>query len=89
MCPRKKISLDSLVSDATLGAMVKILLALVSISISLPCFGDTPQGIKEIHLQAEQGNAVAQRNLGFAYLKGIGVTKNETEAFKWVLKAAE
>jgi hypothetical protein len=51
-CPRKKISLDSLVSDATLGAMIKILLALVLFSISIPCFGTN---LAKLRKAAEQG----------------------------------
>ena len=76
-------------SYATLGAMVKILLALVSISISLPCFGSTPEEIKETHLQAEQGHANAQFNLGLMYSNGEGVPEDDAEAVKWYRKAAE
>jgi TPR repeat protein len=69
--------------------MVKILLALVSISISLPCFGSTPEEIKETHLQAEQGHANAQFNLGLMYSNGEGVPEDDAEAVKWSRKAAE
>ena len=68
--------------------MVKILLALVSISISLPCFGFTPEEIKETHLQAEQGLANAQFKLGLMYYIGQGVPEDDAEAVKWFRNAA-
>jgi uncharacterized protein len=93
---KKKVSLDSLDSYATLGAMVKILLALVSISISLPCFGSTPangidpaDAVKWYRKAAEQGDAVAQYYLGLMYLNGKGVPEDDAEAVKWFRKAAE
>ena len=38
---------------------------------------------------ADQGNAYSQRNLGYCYDLGYGVTKDYTEAAKWYRKAAE
>jgi len=38
---------------------------------------------------AEQGNAKAQRDVGFYYLDGHGVSKDTKKAFHWFLKAAE
>lgn len=38
---------------------------------------------------AEQGDAMAQVNLGDCYANGIGITKNESEAVKWYRKAAD
>ena len=38
---------------------------------------------------AEQGDARAQKNLGYCYEKGIGTSKNEQEAFRWYMKSAE
>jgi len=38
---------------------------------------------------AEQGNAVAQHNLGNMYLNGQGVPKDEQQAVVWFRKAAE
>lgn len=69
--------------------MVKILLALVSISISLPCFGSTPGEIKETHLQAEQGIASAQINLGVMYAEGQGVPEDNVFAYMWFNLAAQ
>ena len=38
---------------------------------------------------AEQGDADAQFNLGYAYALGNGVPKDDVEALKWYRKAAE
>ena len=38
---------------------------------------------------AELGDAFGQRNLGYCYEKGLGVTQNYEEAEKWYRKAAE
>jgi hypothetical protein len=39
--------------------------------------------------KAEQGDAQAQFSLGMMYRKGVGVSKNCANAFKWLKKAAE
>jgi TPR repeat protein len=49
---------------------------------------DTPS-FAETRAKAEQGDAVAQYNLGQMYYKGQGVTRNYAEAAKWFRKAAE
>ncbi len=38
---------------------------------------------------AEQGNSVAQNNLGLRYAQGDGTEQDSTEALKWYLRAAE
>ncbi|HHF4078950.1 TPA: tetratricopeptide repeat protein [Haemophilus influenzae] len=38
---------------------------------------------------AEQGNAIAQFNLGLMYINGQGVKQDDFEAVKWFRKAAE
>jgi len=38
---------------------------------------------------AQQGNVLAQFNLGGAYLKGHGVSKDSIAAYKWLFLAAE
>jgi hypothetical protein len=38
---------------------------------------------------ADQGNEVAQRNIGIVYLQGLGVRKDRHEAIRWLRKAAE
>ena len=40
-------------------------------------------------LSAEQGNALAQYNLGWMYKRGQFVTKDYEQSAKWFLKAAE
>lgn len=48
-----------------------------------------PSEKDNVFMQAEKGNAEAQYNLGYMYVHGQGVTKNHTEAAKWIRKAAE
>src|SRR2546429_7373959 len=44
----------------------------------------------ELYLKsAENGNAIAQYNLGNCYWKGIGTDKNKIKAFEWYLESAE
>ena len=38
---------------------------------------------------AEQGNARAQRNLGWMFQYGRGVTKDDSQAVLWYRKSAE
>ena len=47
------------------------------------------EDVKHYKLAAEQGDAVAQYNLGNCYLYGEGVEKNYEEAVKWYRLAAE
>ena len=47
------------------------------------------QKIAETRKAAEQGNAYAQGNLGFAYAKGEGVPQDYAEAARWFRKTAE
>jgi len=42
----------------------------------------------ELRRAAEQGDSVAQCNLGNSYHKGNGIDKDEREAVKWYRKAA-
>ena len=48
-----------------------------------------PDLLADIEREAEEGNPAAQFNLGLAYLKGDGVMTDDTEAIKWLRKAAE
>lgn len=50
---------------------------------------DDEQAVNSLLKAAEQGDAVAQNNLGFDYDNGYGVKKNYIEAFKWYSIAAE
>jgi len=45
------------------------------------------EGIKWFLKAAEQGLAMAQRNLGMVYEKGLGVSPDRTEALKWYQRA--
>ena len=50
---------------------------------------DEAEAVKWYRMAAEQGQANAQDNLGFAYAKGLGVPKDEAKAVKWCRMAAE
>ena len=45
--------------------------------------------LTELTELAEQGDALAQNNLGVAYANGEGVAEDDEEAVKWYRKAAE
>lgn len=47
------------------------------------------EAVKWIRLAAEQGNALAQFNLGISYKNGQGIPWSIVEAFKWIRLAAE
>ncbi len=51
--------------------------------------GDYKTAFKELKPVAEQGDSLAQFNLGLMYYNGRGVTKDHTEAIKWYKKAAK
>ena len=51
--------------------------------------GDHQTAFKEWKPLAEQGDAVAQFNLGIMYYNGQGVAQNYTQAIFWYKKAAE
>ena len=51
--------------------------------------GDYATALKEWTPLAEQGNAIAQFNLGVMYDEGIGVPQDYNTAVKWVTLAAE
>lgn len=88
--PQKKLSLDTLVRDVDINAMIKLLLPLVFLCVSLTCFGQlSPEQIKEIRQAAEHGKAVDQNALGLMYNRGIGVAQDQAEAVKWYRMAAE
>ena len=45
--------------------------------------------MEELIKKAEQGDAVAQLQLGLAYYNGDGINKNYSKAYYWFLKAIE
>jgi TPR repeat protein len=52
-------------------------------------FGGEADVVRKHRRAAEQGNALAQYNLGFDYQQGFGVAQDEGEAAKWFRKAAK
>ena len=50
---------------------------------------DNEDTFEEVLLSALDGNAEAQRKLGYFYLYGQGVTQSSIEAVKWYRKSAE
>ena len=50
---------------------------------------DYTQAVKWYRKAAEQGKALAQRNLGLMYDNGQGVAQDHAQALKWYRKAAE
>jgi TPR repeat protein len=48
-----------------------------------------PPEIAALHAKAENGNAIAQYNLGLAYATGSGVAIDKVEAFVWLTLASE
>ena len=57
-------------------------------SVLLPA-GSYKIAVKWYTLAAEQGNAVAQKNMGVLYNNGLGVPKDYRTAVKWYRLAAE
>ncbi len=51
--------------------------------------GDYATALRESRPLAEQGNAIAQNNLGLMYDQGRGVPQDDARAVKWYSKAAE
>jgi len=49
---------------------------------------DDPDEVRRLRKSAEQGNALAQNNLGVMYAEGKGVSKDDAEAVKWFRKSA-
>ena len=50
--------------------------------------GDYAQAFKLLQPLAQQGDALAQNNLGAMYENGQGVAQNHQQAFTWLQKAA-
>ena len=50
---------------------------------------DFSAALREWRPLAEQGNAIAQLNLGYMYDNGYGVTQDYKEAMRWYRRAAE
>ena len=50
---------------------------------------DYATAIVKFRSSAQQGNAIAQNNLGFMYEKGLGVAQDYAEAMRWYQLAAK
>ena len=71
---------------------IRTTLALAALALTLIApwaLGQDPDTITEIRLQAEQGDADAQYNLGYRYVTGIGVPQDRAEAVRWLRLAAD
>jgi len=58
-------------------------------AVKLAKSGDYAGAAKIFKVLAEQGNALAQSDLGYMYVLGWGVPQDYQEAMKWARKAAE
>lgn len=67
--------------------MKKILFILIVLTSLLNC--TSLKEIDDLKALANNGNAVAQYNLGIMYAEGLGVQENNKEAVKWFKLAAE
>src|SRR5580692_9857155 len=65
--------------------------ALLALSAAVRAFaaGALPPELESLHARAENGNAIAQYNLGLAYAYGRGVPVDRVEAFVWLSLAVE
>ena len=65
----------------------------VPLSITSTRLDSMPQGLsasaQAVFRRAEQGDAIAQYDLGVMYRKGKGAPKDDAEALEWLRKAAE
>ena len=71
---------------------IRTTLALAALALTLIApwaLGQDPDTITEIRLQAEQGDASAQYNLGGRYAFGRGVPQDEAEAVRWYRLSAD
>ena len=64
-------------------------LASVILLLCLSVTANAQSEFDEAKLLAEQGNALAQLNLGIRYANGEGVPEDDAEAVKWYRLAAE
>ena len=85
---RKPLPLSSLLA---LPLLISAFPALADFQAGLDAFqkGDYVGAAKEWRPLAEQGDPVAQYNLGLLYLDGHGVPQSTVEAASWFKRAAE
>ena len=70
------------------GKLAFLLIALVVLVGFQPGPAKT-QDIEQLRKDAEQGDVIAQYNLGVMYATGEGVSQDDKEAVKWLRLAAE
>src|SRR5271163_2241490 len=66
-----------------------IALLALGVAIQALAAGTLPPELQSLHVRAENGNAIAQYNLGLAYAYGRGVPVDRTEAFVWLSLAVQ
>ncbi len=72
------------------GRFLLPLVLILSTAAQLAAQNQTPTpDTTKLLMQAKNGNVEAQRNLGWAYYRGDGITKDKVEAVRWWRKAAE
>jgi len=66
-------------------------LAILSLSLVGAVFASDPLSpeLEALKAKAENGNAIAQYNLGLAYATGNGVALDQAEAYVWLTLASE
>ena len=69
--------------------MKKILILLLTAFLSAGSLSAQSADIKKLIQQANQGDAIAQYNLGVMYAKGQGVPQDSAQAVKWLRLAAD
>ena len=67
----------------------RVLIAVILVLVYTAAVADQSTEIEELRLQAEQGDASAQYNLGVMYDRGDGVDQDYQEALKWYRLAAK
>jgi TPR repeat protein len=88
-------NVDLLFACSSLYAMSLRSITLCALLVFIPfiSWAEVPQEevkeFKETKLKAEQGDAVAQFNLGSKYCSGLGVLQDYAEAVRWFRKSAE
>lgn len=94
---RKKAILGDAIAQSNLGVMYSNghgtiysyaeIMKTYSKNLSTP--QDLTEALRWFRRAADQGNSIAQLNLGLMYMKGLGVIQNDSESRKWMLLAAE
>jgi TPR repeat protein len=69
-------------------AGIKQILLMIAVVVLVGC-GKPKTELEATKEKADQGDAIAQFNLGQMYREGEGVEKDAKEAFKWYQKAAD